>query len=214
MNEALKDTEFSNLRDAIREMEPRAHALLRECGIENIWTAEPLLSRTTYKYRIFDLVTNNRTPDKISKDYFLDKIDEAIKRLKEIAGEGRVFVAVPKDRGDPLEDVQTAVRRVLREHDFAEQSVDNLENGVTEKTLELLEESEIFIADLVHSNPNIYFEAGYAQGIGKPIICIARKGTDITLDLRENPVIFFESTHELVRKLRERLMHLKKKRVI
>lgn len=211
MREALKDPTFQNLQDTIKKMEPRAHTLLKECSIENIWTLKP---GGTQKYRLFDLVTNNRTYGNIPKDFFLSKIDMAITDLREIISKGLAFVAVPKFRSDPLEEVRTAIRQVLREHDFAVQRADHLESEETEKILELVEESEILVADLTYSNPDISFEVDHAQKIGKPVICVARKGTEINFDLKGNPVIFFKSSNELVKKLRERLMHLKKKRVI
>jgi hypothetical protein len=56
-----------------------------------------------------------------------------------------------------------------------------------------------------------FYEAGYAQGIGKVPIYIARKGTNLEFDLKDYPVIFFESYRELKSKLESRLRALASK---
>lgn len=215
MKEALKDPEFQRLRDTIRDMEFRAHKLLAECHIENIRSWPPYTSSATFKYRIFDLVTENRSPEGIEKAVFLDKIDEALKALKGVSGKGALLVALPVDSDDEIvTDVRRAIEQIAYEHGLVVTRVEDLEwkNCVTNRVLESIEESEFFIVDLTNPNPEKYYEAGYAQGIGKTPIYIAREGTDIRLNLKGYQVIFFDSKYELMSKLSERL-HRERKEV-
>ena len=46
---------------------------------------------------------------------------------------------------------------------------------ITERILQLIGSSNLVIADLTYERPNCYFEAGYAQGKGVPVIYMARK---------------------------------------
>jgi len=49
---------------------------------------------------------------------------------------------------------------------------------ITARILELINGSNLVIADLTYERPNCYFEAGYTQGKGIPIIYTARKDHD------------------------------------
>ena len=49
---------------------------------------------------------------------------------------------------------------------------------ITERILQLIDGSNLVIADLTYERPNCYFEAGYTQAKGIPIIYTARKDHD------------------------------------
>jgi len=49
---------------------------------------------------------------------------------------------------------------------------------ITERILQLIDGSTLVIADLTYERPNCYFEAGYTQGKGIPLIYMARKDHD------------------------------------
>lgn len=49
---------------------------------------------------------------------------------------------------------------------------------ITERILQLIDASTLVIADLTYERPNCYFEAGYTQGKGTPLIYMARKDHD------------------------------------
>ena len=68
------------------------------------------------------------------------------------------------------------------------------------------------IVDLTHSRPNVYYEAGYAQGIGKTPVFIAKNGTKLEFDLKDYPVIFFENMRQLKNRLEARLRALAEER--
>lgn len=53
------------------------------------------------------------------------------------------------------------------------------------------------IVDLTNERPNVFFEAGYAHGLGKIPIYVARDGTSIYFDVKDYPVIFFKNMKEL-----------------
>ena len=68
MREKLKDPDFQKLRSTIIQMEPRAHFLLKECGIE--------------RKKIFRLVTENYGSTNIDRFRFFDYIDKTIGVLR------------------------------------------------------------------------------------------------------------------------------------
>jgi FKBP-type peptidyl-prolyl cis-trans isomerase 2 len=64
------------------------------------------------------------------------------------------------------------------------------------------------IVDLTRSRPNVFYEAGYAQGLRKTPIYLAREGTHLEFDLKDYPVIFFRGMKELKDNLEKRLRGL------
>lgn len=54
--------------------------------------------------------------------------------------------------------------------------------------------SQVIIADVTPPNQNVYFEVGYAYGVGKPIILLAEKGTQLPFDLSAFRTLFYENS--------------------
>jgi nucleoside 2-deoxyribosyltransferase len=68
-----------------------------------------------------------------------------------------------------------------------------------------INESEFVVVDLSYARPNVYYEAGYAQGLGKTPVYLAREGTEIPFDLQDYPVIYYPSMRVLRTALADRL---------
>ena len=75
---------------------------------------------------------------------------------------------------------------------------------ITEKVLEMIEDALLVVADLTHERPNVYFEIGYARGIGKTIITAAREGTTLHFDVKDWTCTFYNDSRTLERYLRKR----------
>ena len=52
-----------------------------------------------------------------------------------------------------------------------------------------IQRADLIVAELSDRNPNVYYETGYAHGIGKPVICLAKEVDDIPFDLRHRPFL-------------------------
>jgi hypothetical protein len=146
-----------------------------------------------------------------------DEPEERGKSLSDVQYEiieNYAFVAMPIDEGDPeLEDVLGAIKEACAQCGIQAERVDEPQSNdrITDRILESVRHAEYVIVDLTHSRPNVYFEAGYAMGIGKIPIYIARKGTKIEFDLKDYPVIFFPNLTGLKSSLEKRLRGLAEK---
>jgi nucleoside 2-deoxyribosyltransferase len=49
----------------------------------------------------------------------------------------------------------------------------------------MIEGARFVVADLTHERPNVYFELGYARGLGKTVVTIAREGTAVHFDVKD-----------------------------
>jgi nucleoside 2-deoxyribosyltransferase len=115
----------------------------------------------------------------------------------------QVFIAMPmNESAQPgLADVHDGLKAACEELGLEARRVDDVQTNtrITDTIRHLIESSEFVIADLTHNRPNVFFEAGYAEGIGKTPIYLAAAGTELQFDVKDYPVIFYEN----IRALRE-----------
>ena len=157
----------------------------------------------------------------------LDMIDETIGKLQAGPQEpsdaspqvqvdadvrkGYAFVAMPIIPADAQwDDVLDAIKEAARRCGIHAERVDEPQSNerITDRILESIRKAEYVIADLTNSRPNVFYEAGYAQGLKKTPIYIAREGTKLEFDLKDYPVIFFRGMKELKDRLEQRLRGL------
>jgi hypothetical protein len=64
----------------------------------------------------------------------------------------------------------------------------------------LIEEAEFIVADLTEEKPNVYYELGYAHGVGNEgndILLVAKEGTKLHFDIAPLRVQFYSSIDHL-----------------
>jgi len=128
--------------------------------------------------------------------------------------EGYAFIAMAINSSDPdLEDVLDSIKEAATKCGIHAERVDEVQSNdrITDRILESINKAQFVIVDLTHSKPNVFYEAGYAQGLNKTPIYIAREGTHLEFDLKDYPVIFFENMRSLKQGLEERLRALAEK---
>ncbi|MDR5858372.1 hypothetical protein FZZ93_00285 [Halomonas eurihalina] len=120
---------------------------------------------------------------------------------------GYVFVAMPIGTGSPYDDVLDSIKEACSRCGLSAERVDEVQSNerITDRILESIQKAQFVVADLTEARPNVFYEAGYAHGIGKLPIYIARAGTKLEFDLQDYPVIFFDSYRELKQGLEDRL---------
>jgi hypothetical protein len=79
------------------------------------------------------------------------------------------------------------------------------DHRITDLMLAMIRRARFVVADLTHERPNVYFELGYARGLGKTVITILRAGTAVHFDVRDWTYLEYEDSRPLESDLRERL---------
>jgi len=128
---------------------------------------------------------------------------------------GYVFIAMPIDNSDPsLDDVLDSIKGVCAKLGLVAERVDEFQNNqkITDNILEGIRKAEYVIADLTYSKPNVYYEAGFAHALNKTPIYIAKESTKFEFDVKDYPVIIFNSMKSLKEQLEKRLLSLFEKR--
>lgn len=105
-----------------------------------------------------------------------------------------VFVIMSFSDTPQLQDVYESFKEVCKEYDYDCSRVDNNDNisRIIPEILDRMKKSAFILADLTEESPNVYYELGYAHGIGKSVIVTAHKGTKLPFDVRDIPTIFWE----------------------
>jgi hypothetical protein len=78
---------------------------------------------------------------------------------------------------------------------------------ITGQILTMIRRARLVIADLTDERPNVYFELGYARGLGKTVITILRSGTTAHFDVRDWTYLEYFDSRPLEEDLIERLRY-------
>ena len=123
----------------------------------------------------------------------------------------QVFIVMKMGQDDSsLVDVLDSICQVAKSLELVAYRVDELDTSgrITDSIVEALRKSDFVVVDLTGARPNVYWEAGFAHGLGKTPIYIAHEGTDIGFDIKDYPVIYYTSMKMLRDKLGSRLKNL------
>ena len=120
--------------------------------------------------------------------------------------EGRVFVGMAFDVPSDISDVYQAVRRACKKVDLQARRVDDSAGSgpIPTRILKEIEEAEFIVIDLTVERPNVYYELGYAHGVGNrpiDILLIAKTGTTLHFDIAHLAVLYYDSATDLEKKL-------------
>ena len=115
--------------------------------------------------------------------------------------EGLVFVIMPFS-GQDMDDVYSAIKDECTKLSLRAQRVDEITGSgiVLGEITDLIERAEFLVCDLSRERPNVYYELGYAHGVGNEaldILLIAREGTTPHFDIASLRIQYYRSTEHL-----------------
>ncbi len=133
------------------------------------------------------------------------------------------FVASAFDRPDVDAVFDKAIRPVLRDLNCRPMRVDRVEHNddIDDKIFALIDGCDFCIADLTYARPSVYYESGYAFGLGRPVIYVARSdhfrshdndpngNLEVHFDLKMRNIIPWSQPNDAFKKrLRKRVRHV------
>ena len=118
----------------------------------------------------------------------------------------RVFVVMPFSK--EFEDVYLlGIREVAEDLGCTVERADDIEH--TQSILDVIRAriraADAVVGDTTGSNPNVFYEIGYAHALETPTILIARTGSQLPFDLSSVNHIMYETIVELRGRLKKRL---------
>lgn len=69
-------------------------------------------------------------------------------------------------------------------------------------------DSQLVVADLTDSNPNVYYELGLAHGLAKPVLLLTQEINELPFDLRSYRVLPYKTHFADIAKARKQLLDL------
>jgi hypothetical protein len=130
-----------------------------------------------------------------------DHASDIVALAEKVAGSHTALVIMSYELRSDLKDLYGTFRRVVESPKFAYKcrrvNEESSKGRILPEILERIEHSAFIIADLTDLRPNVFYELGYADGLGKTIIATAKKGTELPFDVKDIPTIFWDSYEEL-----------------
>jgi hypothetical protein len=139
--------------------------------------------------------------NEVGSDY-VSKAKRIVQLAEDIAHSQEVMVAMSYTQEEPtateLKNLAEVYKRACQDFQYVCRRVTekNTERMITHEIMASISQSAFVLVDLTDLRPNVMYELGFAEGLGKPIIITARKGTDLPFDIKDRPVIFW--TNDLV----------------
>lgn len=133
--------------------------------------------------------------DFMTKPINIEKLKQSISfQIKAIENglRGNVFCIMPFN--DELYDTYLfGIKETLNAVGFNCLRIDEriFNDSIIEKIKESIMTSDYLIADLTNSNPNVFYEVGFAHAMGKNVILIANSTDDLKFDLQHMKTIIY-----------------------
>ena len=150
------------------------------------------------KEQDFDLLRQVTTdPDRLAKD--------VLRLCEDILVPKNVFTIMsfkPK-----YESVFSSYKKVCKRFNFKAVRTDKTRSGdrIVPEILKGIRNASFVIADVTEASMNVFYEIGYAEGLGRPVIVTAKEGTKLPFDFADIPVEFWSSPKDLCQKLERRV---------
>lgn len=167
--------------------------ILRKC-MEDLLSEFAVNARNTYE----SSKMMNRLDEFVKK--FGQKLPSSLYERSRIVEKGYIFIVMAIKEDDPDNiDVHHTIKRVCGEFGLKADRVDDIQftGQITEKIQGCIEIAEFIIADLTNERPNVYYEIGYADACGKPLLLVAKHGTNVHFDIQGKKVLFYKGIYQL-----------------
>lgn len=155
--------------------------------------------------------------DEKSKEITDKELDELLKKREKIAVKPNFKISGIKEKpntafilmpfSEHFDSIYKIIRMALNEIDYSASRADEIisSNLIIDDITDEIAQSSIIIADVTGLNPNVLYEIGIAQALGKKIVLITQDINSVPFDLKSNRHIVYEETFEGVEKLRHHL---------
>ena len=156
------------------------------------------------EYELLNTVLPDPTADKL-KTY----AQRVVSLAERIITPRQVFVVMSFSRDPGLEDAYDTFREACKTFKFEafkiDEHIDHNQNRILPAIIEAIAQAAFVIADLSEPKPNVYYELGWAQALGKVVIVTAKEGTKLPFDVFDVPTLFWNSQKTLRESLKARI---------
>jgi nucleoside 2-deoxyribosyltransferase len=126
---------------------------------------------------------------------------------EKVAESRRALVIMSYETRPELDDVYDSIRTVVEGMSYHCDRVTEETAGdrILPDILEGIRRAAFTVVDLTDLRPNVFYELGYADGLGKRVIVTAKQGTELPFDVKDIPTIFWCGQTQLKKELGKRI---------
>jgi nucleoside 2-deoxyribosyltransferase len=160
-------------------------------------------------YEILDRVIPLPTPETWAAGFAKD----VVSLTEKLISSRDVFIIMSFAEKEYLLDAYDTFCAVCKENDFSGFRVDDHidhNQRIVPTVLDSIRRSVFIIADVSEPRPNVYYELGFAQALGKGVITTAYKGTQLPFDIFDVPTLYWNSQRTLREELDRRIKTVRK----
>jgi hypothetical protein len=132
---------------------------------------------------------------------------QTVSLAEKIVTSREVFVIMSFKTDPQYKDLYAAIQRTCSASDYIARRVDesNLSKRIIPEITRQISQCAFVIADISEDRPNVYYELGFADGLGKEVIVVAREGTKLPFDVNDVPVLLWSSFTDFEVQLKKRV---------
>ncbi len=150
------------------------------------------------------------------RDETMSAFAERVVSLAErIISPRQVFVIMSFADDPALEDAYDTFKSACEAKQFkafrVDEHIDPSSQRIVPEILEAIEQSAFVVADVSEPKPNVYYELGWAQALGKPVIVTAREGTSLPFDIHDVPTLYWKNQKTLRELLKSKIEKIAQK---
>jgi hypothetical protein len=112
---------------------------------------------------------------------------------------------------EEFEDVyQFGIYSTVRRCGYICEKVDEsvFAGNIVDRIMDGIRNARFVIADLTLEKPNVYLEVGYAWGMNKPVLLVAREGQRLHFDLSHHKCLFYKTIGKLAESLEKNVLEM------
>lgn len=161
-----------------------------------------------------DYDTLNRVlPDPMTLEWLDNFAKDVVSLAERLIASKEVFIIMSFAEKGYLQDAYDTFCQVCEMNQFHGFKVDDhvdTNQRIVPTVLDSIRRSAFIIADVSEPRPNVYYELGYAQAIGKSVITTAYEGTQLPFDIFDVPTLYWNNQRTLRQELDKRIKLIRK----
>tara|TARA_B100002051_G_C16718901_1_gene631126 strand:- start:1166 stop:2134 length:969 start_codon:yes stop_codon:yes gene_type:complete len=134
---------------------------------------------------------------------------ETVEKFNQPIHSKKAFIAMRFSNNPDRGPIQAAIERACSETGWEASTIDREEfvGGISDEIIAKINQSAFIIADFTGQNQGVYYEAGYASGMGKVVILTVKEGdTDnLHFDTKHLNHIVWIDSEDLYKKVKTRI---------
>ena len=162
--------------------------------------------------KLYDFIKTTASKEQLALIYEIATGQKQVPTMNPILNSsGNVFVSMPmnKEKYDCVDSIRTGTEKAIIHTKNTPYYLDlDAHNGnIFDRMLAEIQSCKFLVADFTYQNAGVYYEAGYAKGIGKTVIHTCRKDEfdNIHFDIKQIQFVIWKDAMDLERKLKEHI---------